>query len=273
MHSLILMNHTAIQRTRTPCFSAHPHVRSGVFASLLLSASFLSGCAVVPMRTRTVGWTGVEKQLDLRFIQVSKTSRDEVAEKLAWMDTGVKRPRLFWGRWYRSSRGAAYPIDPGGFPLPMASRIWLVRNVLVEFNESGVVERFGNFSNKELSGEIVRWFRETGEPPLNLTLPLAIQNHWNGGTHNVMLTEDMVQFPLGNGATFSVPRKDILKLELPLPSWTPADSGSAPSDISVVFHFSHERPVDKGCKCAGVKVSPADYLTLLAYVLHATTRR
>jgi hypothetical protein len=143
----------------------------------------------------------------------------------------------------------------------------------VEFNESGAVERVGNSSNKELNGEIVRWFRETGEPPLNLSPPLVIQKHWNGGTQSMLLTEDMLQFPLGNELTFSVPRKDISKLELPLPSWTPGDCGSAPSDISVVFHFSHERPVHKGCKCAWVKVSPADYLTLLEYLPHATTRR
>jgi hypothetical protein len=137
--ALIFMNHTAIQRTRARCFSARRSVHSGVFASLFLSTGLFAGCRV-PMKTRTVGSSGKVGALDLKFIQADKTTRDEVTTKLAWMDTGLKRQRLFWGRWYGSSSGAA-SVDVFEIPFPTASRVWNDHNLFIEFNEKGTVER------------------------------------------------------------------------------------------------------------------------------------
>ena len=265
----IVMSQVIGRRNRVRPPAGFKSARAVFFASMLASILLLTGCAVYPMRTRTVGWTGIEKQLDMSFIQVSKTNKDEVADKLAWMDTGITQERFFWGRWYRSSSGAAYPVDAGGLPLPMASRTWHVRNLLVEFDEGGAVKRSGNFSDNELSGEIARWFKETGEPPLNLLPPLVLQ--MKGGTKSMTLAEDMVQFLLWNEQNFTVPRKDISKLELQATRWTPGDSSSAPPDVSVELFFSRERPGRKGCQCLLLDVRPADYLTLLRYTAEGAT--
>ena len=214
----------------------------------------------------------VEKQLDLSFIHVSKTNRDEVAEKLAWMDTGVKHPRLFWGRWYRSYRGAAYPIDAGGFPLPGLPASGLFGTCswnLMRVAPSNVSEFFQQRTEWRNCALVQGDRRTASKSVAAVGNPKALERWYTEHAAH----RRYAAISSRNELTFSVPRKDISKLELPLPSWTPGDCGSAPSDISVVFHFSHERPVNKGCKCAWVKVSPADYLTLLEYVPHATTRR
>jgi len=220
------------------------------------------------MKTRTVGSTGEEKRLDLNFIQVDKTTRDEVTKKLAWMDIGVKDQRLFWGMWYKSSSGVGGLMPVAEIPLPAGERRWFTHNLLVEFNANGVVQRFGDFSDSKVNEELEHWLKEVGKPPLNLSAPLVIHT----GSQSITLTDDLAQFVLGNGSTFNVPRQDIIKLKM-YHLWRPGDQGPFHSDIYVEFGFSREKPAKQGCKCLLVQVSPADYLTLLQYIPQAATRR
>lgn len=84
------------------------------------------------------------------------------------------------------------------------------------------------------------------------------------------LNEDMVEFPLWNGVTESVPRKDIIKLQLHKPA-SPGNRDPGPSRIAVMLSFSREKP-GQGCRCLLVEISPANYLTLLQYMPLAATR-
>lgn len=248
---------TTIKRTRG--VYAQGAVRPGVFMGLLLFVFVLVGCAIVPMKTRTVGTTGKENRMDLKFIQADKTTRDEVATNLAWMDTGFKHQRLFWGRWYRSSSGGGSIFTPTEIPLPIpnGARYWHVHNLLVEFNAKGVVERFGDFTDSKLNEELERWLREVNEPPLNLSAPLVIQmettptdsklkeelEHWlkeaneppldpaaqaqlinqmRSPLKGMTLTDDLLQFILWNGQAFSVPPKDITRFRIHN-VWSPGD--------------------------------------------------
>lgn len=258
--------------------SALETAHSAFLVSLLLPAFLLTSCAVVPMRTRTVGTTGEENNIDFKFIQAGKTTKDEVSKKLTWMDTGLKHQRLFWGRWYGSSSGVGSIFIPTEIPLPIpnGTRYWHVHNLLVEFNAKGVVERFGEFSESKVNEELERWLKEVSEPPLNLSAPLVIE--MRTASRSMTLTDDLLQFVLWNGQTFSVPRRDIARFKIHN-AWSPGDQswfGSipAPLDLNIVFSFSRERPGGKGnCKCLGVNVTPADYLTLLRYVPQAATHR
>ena len=234
-------------------------VRSGVLVGLLLFVFVLVGCAIVPMKTRTVGTTGKENKMDFKFIQADKTTRDEVATNLAWMDTGLKHQRLFWGRWYGSSSGVGSIFVPTEIPLPIpnGTRHWHAHNLLVEFNAREVVERFGEFSDGNLNEELERWLKELNEPPLNLSAPLVIQmettptdskvkeelEHWLKEANeppldpsvqaqlinqmrtplmSMTLTGDLLQFVLWNGQTFSVPPKDITRFQIHN-VWLPGD--------------------------------------------------
>lgn len=221
------------------------------------------------MKTRAVGTTGIEKnRMDFQFIQAGKTTRDEVVTKLTWIDTGLEHQRLFWGRWYRSS---SEWVDIAG-PLildSIASRRWGDRNLLVEFNERGTVERTRELSDSKLNEELGRWLEKVGEPPLNLSEPLVIEMRTGPSSKSMTLSDDLLQVVLSDGGIFRVPRKDIRQLKI-LDEGLPSDS-SWGGDIPVVFGFSHEKV--GSCKCLLVNVSPADYLTLLRYVPHAATHR
>ena len=49
----------------------------------------------------------------LEFIKVGSTTREEVEQKLGWVDTGIKDDRLFIGRWAESSWGVAWAAGGG----------------------------------------------------------------------------------------------------------------------------------------------------------------
>ncbi len=256
-----MRNPTTIRRGIQSVY-AQGAVRSGVLVGLLLFVFVLVGCAIVPMKTRTVGTTGKENRMDLKFIKADKTTRDEVAKNMAWMDTGFKHQRLFWGRWYRSSSGGGSLFIPTEIPLPIpnGARYWHVHNLLVEFNAKGVVERFGEFSDSKLNDELERWLKEVNEPPLNLSAPVVIQmettptdsklqedlerwlkeigqppldpsaqaqlitqiNQMRTALKSMTLTGDLLQFILWNGETFSVPPKDITRFQI-YNVWSPGD--------------------------------------------------
>jgi hypothetical protein len=264
------MNHTASLRIRNQRASVQQAARSGVFLSLFLSAFLLTGCVIVPLRTRTVGSTGEENRLDLNFIRVDKTTGDEVATKLAWMDTGLKHPRLFWGGWYASSSGGGDITAPLNLA-PLTFRRWDRHNLLVEFNADGVVERFGDFSDSKLNEELERWSTGVGEPSLDLSAPLVIEVKIAKQAVPLPLTAHSAQFPMWNGPNFSVPRNDITRLTVSN-EWDPDDarglfSRPAPSDLSVQFSFSRGK-----IRKYVVDISPENYLTLVRYMAQTRGR-
>jgi hypothetical protein len=110
-----------------------------VCLALALCSLGLSGCipnSIIPVATRSVGMSGnnVDRQLDVSFLEVGTTHREEVLEKLAVMNTGYSSPRLFWGRWFVSTSYSSNTII-----LDKPSRAWDANNVLVMFDENGVV--------------------------------------------------------------------------------------------------------------------------------------
>jgi hypothetical protein len=66
----------------------------------------------VPTKTISVsGATG--KKLDLEFIKVGATTREEVGQKLGWVDAGIKDDKLFLGHWADSSWVVAWAAGGG----------------------------------------------------------------------------------------------------------------------------------------------------------------
>lgn len=142
-------------------------------AALLFSVAlwFVAGCLMgpVPMRTRARTGPGAEERsLDLSFLKVGSTTRREVVEKLDWMRGSFSCPRgrVFSGRWQSSSWGfAGEGISPGG-PVAGSNRKWKYRNLLIQFNENGVVERYLTMSDKEAPEKRPGWLKDTGESSL-----------------------------------------------------------------------------------------------------------
>jgi len=106
---------------------------------------------VIPAPTKTIDYRGEGHKVDLRFLQPGTTTREDVQRQLAWADTGLNRPSVFWGRWQSSSF------------LDLNRRVgeerilWRGQNLLVEFDSSGHVTRYLAFDDKALLAAINDW--------------------------------------------------------------------------------------------------------------------
>ena len=106
------------------------------------------GCFPVPLRvpTRLKSLSCAEIEVDLDFIRAGLTGRDEVLNNLYCVDVGAPDDAIFWGRWSDSSW---YKVSEGA-----NKRLWNIRNLLIEFDEWGVVERHRVVPDKELLREL-----------------------------------------------------------------------------------------------------------------------
>jgi hypothetical protein len=158
--------------------------RVGCGVTLFLCA-VLWGCAGatrLPVRTQTPAGASIEKkEIDLAFVQVGTTHREEVANRLAAIDTSYSNPRLFWGRWSESRWGYWWLVVApclscgSGGAAGDAKRIWHVQNMLVTFDENGAV------TGKELIKDDDALWRalhvhmvEAPPPPLDLSQPIRV---------------------------------------------------------------------------------------------------
>ena len=83
-----------------------------------------SGCLAVLIHhaknMRSLSTDTAPPQVDLTFVKLGETPRDEVTERLSWIDTGVAGKNFFVGRWAENNWGvawgaASYPYMGGGF--------------------------------------------------------------------------------------------------------------------------------------------------------------
>jgi hypothetical protein len=127
--------------------------RASVASLLCLTLASCVGATPMPKRTRTP--QGVEqKTIDLAFIQPGHTTRTEVAEKLKPIDTGYLSDRYFLGRWSSSSSGGWIFLIGMGGGVGNAERFWKSGNLLVEFDDQGVVRNSKTFPDKQLVEEL-----------------------------------------------------------------------------------------------------------------------
>jgi hypothetical protein len=135
--------------------------------------ALLSGCiGATRLPTRNEGPTGATLQkndIDLTFLQAGTTRREEVINRLSRIDTGYSNPRLFWGRWRESKWGFVYAGVGGG-----AERAWHARNLLVSFDENGVMQTKALIGDeKTLERELRARLAKT--PPLDLSQPMPVE--------------------------------------------------------------------------------------------------
>lgn len=112
---------------------------------LLSSCLFFdSGCVgVTRMPTRSRGPQGASirnNQVDLSFLQVGSTRREEVANKLGSIDTAYSNPRLFWGRWTVSRWGCWWFVTGQTVAAGDAKRLWRVHDLVLTFDENGIMQ-------------------------------------------------------------------------------------------------------------------------------------
>ena len=143
--------------------------RLQAFLILFLCSLTLSGCLAatrLPTESRGAEGATIEKpDLDLSFVQIGTTRREEVLTNLGSIDTGYSDPRLFWGRWVSSSWGFIVRLD--------VKQVWRTHNLLITFDENGVVQGQEFINNnrvlwRELHAHVAK------SPPLDLSQPIQL---------------------------------------------------------------------------------------------------
>lgn len=189
--------------------------RSFPLGLCVLTCSLSLGCvaAALPVKTSTriSGTSGSVGSTDLSFIRVGVTGRSEVAEKLGWTDTGVKEESLFVGHWASSTWGTAYFAQAGFGGAAGLKRNWKTHDSLIEFDEKGVVKKYGVFEDSELVNQLSAWIAEGNAPPLDLSTPIEIS----------------VEHYRANGKNYEA------KLVLGKDSFRLTETGNTPQDLTI----------------------------------------
>jgi hypothetical protein len=151
-----------------------PKIRLIAVAWTALLCTFCTGC-IVPVRvpTKAISVSGeTGKKLDLGFIKAGVTTREEIVQKLSWVDTGVKEDNLFVGRWAQSSWGIAWAVGSGYSAAGGWNRAWAIHNRLIDFDEKGIVLQTSDLTDKELLKKLTE--RVSNDPlhPLDLSEPI-----------------------------------------------------------------------------------------------------
>ena len=117
---------------------------AGFSVTWVLACLLCMGCiGATPLPRRTHTPEGSNQNVQMDFLKVGVTRREEVREKLKPVDTGVRSERFFVGRWTSSTWGWIIWVDGG--------RQWATTNLLIEFDENGVAKRFEMVPDKDLS--------------------------------------------------------------------------------------------------------------------------
>ena len=247
-----------------------------ILAAGLLCTS-LSGCigaTPLPKRTRTPEGTEV-KNVDVKFIHPGQTTRAEVKEKLKLIDTGYPNDHFFLGRWSSSTWGGWIILvgtcceTVGG-----AGRVWKSGNLLVEFDEAGVVTRSEPFDDRKA----IRMLGPVSEnTPLQLTEPLEMPvKYWKipgslSVPAKIVLSAGGLDFEeLGEEKKkhkFSLAAKDALKVETPFSMLIPD-----PTYTGQRIHCARDLRKLGGPrgKDLNLQVTLPQLVTLMSYVAQAT---
>ncbi|HXX02226.1 MAG TPA: hypothetical protein VEJ00_13500 [Candidatus Acidoferrales bacterium] len=260
--------------------------RSLLAGTALVLCATLNGCigaTPLPKRTRTA--TGVEvKTVDLTFIHPGQTTRDEVREKLKVIDTGYVGDRYFLGRWSSSTWGGW--IIAAGMCCEAAGgggRVWKTGNLLVEFDDAGLVKRAEAFNDRKVLQELTPVAENA---PLQLDPPVELRlKYWNGGTAPVAAKITLTPARLDveelddssdndqkkNGvkpgkqkklARFSVPANNLRKVEMPYAQ------GDDPTLLGPRIHCAVDLRYFGGprLKYLNLQVTLPQTVTLMSYI-------
>jgi len=156
-----------------------------LLAVTLLSILGLGGCVGatrVPEKVQTR--QGIEKKIDLTFLQPGHTMHAEVTQKLKPIDTGFQSDRFFVGRWTDSKWGGWIVVAGGYSAAGNASRFWHNVNLLIEFDQNSAVTKFDTFPDKLLAEKLTAVAADQGTEPAKPSDDLQVA--WTGADNSTM---------------------------------------------------------------------------------------
>jgi hypothetical protein len=195
--------HAGFGRKSHPARRNMKIIRHLAVSVLAFSAAItLSGCVGatrLPMRTKgPAGESLQSKRLDLSFLDSPGTQRDEVVCRLGSVDTGYSNPRLLWARWSESKWGYWWFIAAQTGGAGDAKRVWHVHNLLVSFDQDGVV-REKELVNEDKSMWVELHNRLAETPALDLSEPIQIGVLGPGRLQTISLRKDSIHVDLWKG--------------------------------------------------------------------------
>ena len=240
--------------------------------ALALCATLLGCIGATPLhkRTRTPEGT-VVKDIDLSFLHPGQTTHAEVKDKLKLIDTGYQGDHFFVGRWSSSTSGAWVFVL--GLP-GAAGRVWKSGNLLVEFDDAGVVKRFEPFDDAKALRHLAPVAADTPlqlEPPLELPVKYFLLAGAQLVDAKIVLSKGTFDFEeLGERKkkqNFSLPAREVLRVETPIMFRFPD-----PTYISQRLHCARdlEKIGGPSGRDINLEVTMPQLVTLMSYVAQVT---
>ncbi len=220
-------------------------------AGLLASMLCLTGMTIAPQGPRAGGLPRTQhEKVDLGFIKIGTTTRDEVFRQLAWADAGIQNDRMFLARWGSSHLFLIVAIYGAGAG---AGTIWSARNLLVEFDAKGVIENVRPARDADLFRELSAWLVKAKEPPFDfseLMATIVTEGRRHGSLRTLNLGRDF----------FGVDDVRISPQEITGIDTLPDPD---PAYFSLRIHFAKGSAVGKALS---IHMRTTDLLTLVNYL-------
>ena len=209
-------------------------------------------------RTRLPSGAELRTKIDLDFIQIGSTTRQEVVKKLLEIDTGLKHERLFWGRWATSS-WATSDMTMGGKDV----RNWKNLNAMIEFDEKGFVKAYRVVPDKSVVKELTSWVAREASSEFSTPVEITVlHHHARNDSYNsskLTLTEDFVEFQeFEDGShNFRISPEKVKRVSMARPEW--------PSPQYFLSSI-HLREKTKAGRKITVKIDIPSLMVLLKYL-------
>ncbi|MBZ5659343.1 MAG: hypothetical protein LAO08_02965 [Acidobacteriia bacterium] len=220
-----------------------PRSCQGGIVRLGFCVAICAAClSCAPIRKQVSGVSETREKIDLSFLQVGSTRREEVFEKLDWINTGIQEEDLFVGRW------SAFSVDwvwgwapPPVYGMPGTQENWRPNNLMVEFDARGVVKQILVLSDSDFLRELSGWVQSNGPslPALVTATTITVKHRHSSGKYHIAdltLGLDSFDFREKDDAShnFSIARRQLSSLSHP--NATPGNK-SAPRDINCRLEF------------------------------------
>jgi hypothetical protein len=214
------------------------------------------------------------KNVDLTFIRPGQTTRVEVQEKLKLIDAGYQGSQFFLGRWSSSSWGTWAVLTGYTNSYIGGGRVWKSGNLLVEFDDAGLVKTSKLFDDSHAILELTTVAERT---PLPMAAPMELAvKYWRNGAAppvpaTITLSANSFGFEeLGEQRQkhkFSLPAKDVLRVETPVTIRDPD-----PTYLVQRLRCSQnlKRIGGPSSKDLNLEITLPELVTLLSYVSQAT---
>ena len=217
----------------------------GFVVALLLQLNACVGATRMVTRERGAGGQPLgAKSFDPSMVQPGTTTREGILAKFSMINTGYDDPHLFWGRWAKSQWGywwivVAPPTNGGGAAgAGDANRIWSVHNILITFDDNGVVR------GKQLLDDDPQLWRELKNyaatlPPMDASEIVSLS-----GEPQITLANEWVQVVRPGrrkSVTVRVPSNKIIRIA----HTAPKDKRNSPGSSCHLLYFSEKTAFGK----------------------------